>query len=239
MLATVFGMLTFSNATQLASFFFAPGSPNHHGAAIVVAVIAFCILDLAINLTMWPGEFSVFLDLSALFLLYILSSFFFDPPVHTNNLFHPSFGLLLPASVRALQGDLVADYQQQAVQSAGTVLASFGDLAVNGLLHFFDQPIAHTRLIFALAAIFYTCTVSVLLVVGRETPFSKDDPAIANAPPPSFNIFAYLRGLPSWMWRIGGTYCLGFFALFCTIPNASSWLGSSVLGGMYLLHAYI
>lgn len=54
---TVIGMLSFSNASRIAACFFTAGSQTHHLASNVVAVVAFCILDLAINTTMWPGLF--------------------------------------------------------------------------------------------------------------------------------------------------------------------------------------
>lgn len=135
-------------------------------------------------------------------------------------------------AVRALQGDLVPDYQQHSVQSASIVMGSFGDLAANFLVHSFDEPVSRIRICFLIAMIFYASTVGVLLVVGRETPVRSDDPDIQDAQNQSLNILEYLRGLPTWMWRIGGTYALGFFTLFCVMPNASSWLGGSVLGGM-------
>lgn len=133
--------------------------------------------------------------------------------------------------VRALQGDLVPDYQQHSVQSATQVMGALGDLAANFLVHSFEEPVSRIRLCFFIAMIFYASTVSVLLVFGRETAVRSDDPDIQDAKNQSLNIMDYLKGLPNWMWRIGGTYALGFFALFCVMPNASSWLGGSVLGG--------
>lgn len=37
--------------------------------------------------------------------------------------------------------------------------------------------------------------------------------------------------LPDWARRIAVCNALSFFCLFCVLPNASSWVGSSVLGG--------
>lgn len=144
----------------------------------------------------------------------------------------PCCGLRFSSPVRALQGDLVPEFQQHSVQSASIVMGSFGDLAANFLVHSFDEPVARIRLCFLVAMVFYTCTVMVLLVVGRETPVRPDDPNIQDAKNQSTNIMDYLKELPKWMWRIGGTYALGFFTLFCVMPNASSWLGGTVLGGM-------
>lgn len=133
--------------------------------------------------------------------------------------------------MRALQGDLVPDYQQHDLQSASVVMGSSGDLAANALIHLFEEPVTKIRLCFVIAAIFYTATVLVLLFAGKEKPLRPDHPDIQDAKKQSLNILEYLRGLPHWMWRIGGTYALGFFTLFCVMPNASSWVGSSVLGG--------
>lgn len=62
LIATIVGMLTFSNAPQLASLLVGPESESHHASAIAIAIVSFCILDLAINTTMWPGWFSIFLE---------------------------------------------------------------------------------------------------------------------------------------------------------------------------------
>lgn len=140
--------------------------------------------------------------------------------------------LVCMAAVRALQGDLVPSNQQHLVQSASVVMASLGDLTVNGVLHLFDEPIARIRLIFLIAAILYTATTSSLLIAGTERQVTAEDPAYKNAAPSSLNVLGYLRDLPPWMWRIGGTYALGFFTFYCFMPYASSWMGSSVLGGM-------
>lgn len=58
MVATVSSMLGFSNSTRIASLFAVSGTEAHRISAIVIAVISFCVLDLAINTTMWPGAFS-------------------------------------------------------------------------------------------------------------------------------------------------------------------------------------
>lgn len=188
MVATVVGMLCFSSAREIAAWAFPPTtSANAHSlASLIIAMSAFCILDLAINTTMWP--------------------------------------------VRALQGDLLPPIEQHRVQSASVVLGSLGDLAANALIDSFDQPLTHIRFCYFVAALVYTCSVMVLLVIGREEPLDPDAAQTQNAPS---NIFSYLRSIPGWLWRIGGTYALGFFTLFCAMPYASSWLGSSVLGGTY------
>ncbi|KAI0558248.1 MFS/sugar transport protein [Gracilaria domingensis] len=185
MISTVLGMLTFSNAPQIAAIFAAKGSSVHHVVSCVVAVIAFCVLDLAINTTMWP--------------------------------------------VRALQADLLPHYEQHRVQSASVVIGSLGDLAANALVDSYEKPVSHIRSCYFLAALLYSSTVMVLLVLGKEKPLERVDDQAAESR--SFNILNYLKSLPGWMWRIGGTYALGFFMLFCTMPNLSSWLGASVLGG--------
>lgn len=133
--------------------------------------------------------------------------------------------------VRALQGDLVPQAQQHEVQSASIVMGSLGDLATNLLIDYLEEPVANIRLCFGIIMAVYACTVIVLVVVGKEVPVKEDDPDVKKAQSQSSNVFEYFNGLPAWMWRVGGTYALGFFALFCVMPNVSSWLGSSVLGG--------
>lgn len=186
MVATVVGMICLSSAREIAALVFSPKSSEkaHSMASLIIAICAFCVLDLAINTTMWP--------------------------------------------VRALQGDLLPPIEQHRVQSASHVLGSLGDLAANALIDSFDQPITHMKFYYFTAAMVYTCSVMVLLIVGREEPLDPDEAQSQNAP---MNIFSYLRSIPGWLWRIGGTYALGFFTLFCVIPYASSWLGASVLGG--------
>lgn len=125
--------------------------------------------------------------------------------------------------------------QQHYVQSASIVMSSLGDLSVNAVLHMFEEPIAQIRVIFIFAAIFYALTISTLLCAEREKSVAANDPAIANSAPLSLNLFSYFRGLPPSLWRIGGTYALGFFTFFCFQPNASSWIGSSVLNGTFLV----
>lgn len=143
--------------------------------------------------------------------------------------------VLLLTTVRALQGDLIPLHQQHSLQSASIVMASFGDLSANGLVHYFSQPIKHIHVCFLVTAIIYTLTMMVVLIVGVEEPLQHDDESVEEAQPLSLNVLDYLRGLPPWLWRIGGTYALAFFALFCIVPNGSTWLGSSVLGGMFFL----
>lgn len=110
-------------------------------------------------------------------------------------------------------------------------MGSFGDLAASALVNSFAEPVSHIRLCFFIAAVVYVAAVTVLLVMGKETRMQSGDPRCAQANEQSLNIFAYLRALPPWMWKIGATYALGFFTLFCVMPNTSSWLGSSVLRG--------
>lgn len=57
LIATVLGMLAFSNVTTIASLFADYGSETHRKMSIAFGVIFFCIMDLAINTTMWPGAF--------------------------------------------------------------------------------------------------------------------------------------------------------------------------------------
>lgn len=157
--------------------------------------------------------------------------------------------------VRALQGDLVPGYQQHLVQSASVVMVSFGDLAVNGVLHLFEEPIKHIRMIFLIAAMFYTATTMSLLIYGSEqknVAFTKSSQILSHGTEDSENartedsddstssldVLGYLRSLPPKLWRIGGTYALGYFTFYCILPYASSWLGSSVLRGMFFFWCF-
>lgn len=212
MIATLVGMALFSNALGVAQFLV--GSVFRSGeerivqiVSITVAILAFCVLDLAINTTMWP--------------------------------------------VRALQGDLIPVDQQHSVQSASIVMFSLGDLTASALLRLFPEPVSQIQICFLVAALIYSTSVASLLLLGHETPLTPltdeehhDEEADASGEgdtsetaqrrgASAYNIFAYLHALPSWMWRIGITHALGFFALFCFLPNTSSWLGGSVLGGSF------
>lgn len=59
LLATVFGMIVFPNSVSLTSLFVSPSSDYFHGALLTVSIFSFCVLDLAINTTMWPSTFCV------------------------------------------------------------------------------------------------------------------------------------------------------------------------------------
>lgn len=193
LLATIIGMTIFSNAQLVADFFTPHHTSANHIAAIVIAIISFCVLDLALNTTMWP--------------------------------------------VRALQGDLIPSAQQHSVQSASIVMFSVGDLVASTMINLSKEPVSSIHKIFFFTGIVYFLSVASLLILGKETPITEDE-STADHPDDasySFNIFSYLRSLPAWMWRLGATHALGFFALFCFYPNTSSWLGSVVLGGKSLL----
>lgn len=148
---------------------------------------------------------------------------------------HTDFPILLRflcPTVRALQGDLVPENQQQVMQSATVAMNSVGDLAVNALVQTFREPIAQIRPIFLAASIFYTFTIGTLLYAGRETPLERPRPSKTSSNEAStLNVLSFLRSLPNWMWRVGITNALGFFAFYCRQPNASEWISSSVLGG--------
>lgn len=134
-------------------------------------------------------------------------------------------------SARAIQGDLVPDFQQHAVQSASVVMGSVGDLSVQALLNYFDEPVAHIRFAFLVIGTIFMVTIVTLLVAAKEVPVEEDDEGLARANQQSLNVLTYMRGLPPWLWSTGAIYSGGFFTLFCTLPNASSWLGSTVLHG--------
>lgn len=57
LVATIFGMLTFPHANDIASLFVTGGSRLHGQVALGIGVVTFWILDFAINITMWPGAF--------------------------------------------------------------------------------------------------------------------------------------------------------------------------------------
>ena len=115
------------------------------------------------------------------------------------------------------------------------VMGSFGDLAANWLVNCFDKPMQHMTALFFIALIIYTLTVSSILLVTSERQYIP-----ANAPNPAttrkritnpLNVIGYAHSLPSFMWPIGGTLGIGFFSLFCTLPNLSSWLSTIVFQG--------
>ena len=58
-ISTMIGMILFPLAPNIAALFAEDGSEAHRIAGIVIAFVSFCILDLAINTTMWPGTLSL------------------------------------------------------------------------------------------------------------------------------------------------------------------------------------
>lgn len=129
--------------------------------------------------------------------------------------------------VRALQRQLAPKSQQHYVQSAVFVMMSLGDLTVNGIVHFFEKPIAHIRVIFLISAALYTVSTLTLLLAGPQKVNN-----VTTDTSSSHSFSDYFRGLPPELWRIGAPYALGFFTFYCFLPYASSWMGSSVLQGM-------
>lgn len=139
--------------------------------------------------------------------------------------------------MRALQGDLVPDHEQHRVQSVTLIMGSLGDLCVNTVLRQFKDPVQSIRPLFLLTGAAYVITSSVLMMVAREqryTPGQSED-ALSNVElgddAQCCSLVDYLRSLPGWLWRVGGTFALGFFGFFCVLPNSSAWLGSSVMQG--------
>lgn len=55
---TVFSMLTFSNAKWIISLFIQSSTKAHQMLSIIIETLSFCILDFAINTTMWPSKFN-------------------------------------------------------------------------------------------------------------------------------------------------------------------------------------
>lgn len=134
-------------------------------------------------------------------------------------------------TVRALQGDVVPRHQQHSLQSASIVMFSLGDLAASGLVHAIEEPVSYIRYCFLAAGLMYFLTVASLLFLAKERPIQPNELSVEESQGQAMNIFSYLHALPPWMWRVGGTHALGFFSLFCFLPNTSTWLGTTVLGG--------
>lgn len=147
----------------------------------------------------------------------------------------------LPWSVvRALQGDLVSSHEQHRMQSAAVVAGSLGELVTNYAVQRYDDPVANARTLFTLVAILYFCTNVAVVIIAREDGHVTNedhgnsyDLPTRNSPRYMWDsAVRYMRGVPVWLWRVGGIYALGFFAFFCQQPYFSAWLGSSVLNGM-------
>ena len=60
-ISTMIGMIFFPLAPNIAALFVKDGSEAHRITAIVIAFVAFCFLDLAINTTMFPRMFERFM----------------------------------------------------------------------------------------------------------------------------------------------------------------------------------
>lgn len=182
------------------------------------------VLLLASLLEPWVGHFQQKLPL-------IIAVIAFAIIVFSLNVFHwPS---------RALLGDVVPSEQQHAIQGALIIGSSLSDLVVNAVLHQLDEPVAYVRLLYMLTMTLFTLSTLLLLWLTRGT----DTSLLATKPRvlavgqsdsqihQTSNPVLYILTMPSWLWRIGLTTFLGWLMLFCVRPNATTWLGSSVLGG--------
>lgn len=142
---------------------------------------------------------------------------------------------------RALLGDIIPPEQQHAVQGSLIIGTSLSDLVMNAIIHQFSEPVAHIRLLYILAVTVFTSSALLLLWLTRAadprsiqihpqsaTGNDYDDETRTSL---SSNPISRMKSLPEWVWRVGLTTSLGWLMLFCVRPNASAWLGRSVLGG--------
>lgn len=244
LVTTLIGMAIFSNAAQLAYLMAMTDDNTTHVLAVVIAILAFCLLDLAVNTTMWPvralqGDLipnhqqhsiqsaSIVMfslgDLAASTLLGL-----FPEPVSRIQTIFLVAALIYSTSVASLlvlgkekpldsHGD---ESDGESENSDFRIDQQLGDEQREDIVPQ-QQQLQDLRELRQLRQL------QRLQEVQRQVEEQSVDDL-------SFNIFEYLRSLPSWMWRIGFTHALGFFSLFCFLPNASSWLGTTVLGGTLL-----
>jgi Na+/melibiose symporter-like transporter len=134
--------------------------------------------------------------------------------------------------LRALQGDLVPPSQQHAIQGASVAVGSIGDLATQAMLSLFPQSVKHAPLVFMTCIIVLILTSTVMLFTTTEKPLTRNTQARTSG---GGNLWSKLRDsatvIPGWLSRliICNVFCC--FALFCLVPNFSSWLGTTVLHG--------
>lgn len=144
--------------------------------------------------------------------------------------------------IRALQGDLVPEKQQHKVQSATVVMGGLGDLSLNMVVQHYNDPVLHLRFLFVLTAATYFVTSLTMLIFAHEEQYTRPPRDESTEEGDRTSVFRkllsvpgvvvrYFGSLPGWLWRAGGAFSLGFFAFFCVLPNASTWLGSAVLQG--------
>lgn len=162
----------------------------------------------------------------------IIATFGFAIIAFSLNIFHwPS---------RALLGDIVPPDQQHAIQGALIIGTSSSDLLVNVVLHQLDEPVAHIRILYMYTVTMYTFSTLLLLWLARgmDTPISLTSSCTMNdgrfsgtRTQQTNTLISYVMTMPSWIWRIGLTTSLGWLMMFCVRPNATAWLGGSVLGG--------
>lgn len=73
---------------------------------------------------------------------------------------------------RALLGDLVPPEQQHDVQSAAAVIASVAEIIAGAYIFSWDEPVTHIERIFFVAGVMMALSVSISLIVCKETPIA-------------------------------------------------------------------
>lgn len=206
------GILMFCNAPQITKTIFGEGV-DRMKLAVPIAVVGFGIMDFSINGVMWP--------------------------------------------VRSLQGDLVERDLQHDVQAANVAMGSAGDLVANCLLGFFEMPVGHVSTVFGIGLIVFVVSVGVILVVAEEVPWGQDGGGVGGeellGEKEELGVMMeegdevedgdegdmgrgednviWCFGLPWWFWKLGFAYFLCFASFFAIVPNISSWMGETVMGG--------
>lgn len=147
--------------------------------------------------------------------------------------------------MRALQGDLVPERQQHAMQSAIVVMAGLGDFSVNMVVERLADPVEHLQWLCLVVATVYVCTSAAMFFISREQQYQLPPQDLVTEPlkrttwgarvrqAPAW-VGLFFKSIPPWLWRVGSAMALGFFAFFCIMPNSSAWLGSSVLQGSFM-----
>ncbi len=98
--------------------------------------------------------------------------------------------------MRALQGDLVPERQQHAMQSATIVMGGVGNFFVSLVVEQFTDPVVHMRFLFLLAAIAYSITSITLLIVAPEEQYKPPPPDIDSDPGEKSNLCAQVLKVP-------------------------------------------
>lgn len=156
---------------------------------------------------------------------------------HTAALPYPAAGLLFAASLvainilifplRALQADLVSPTQHHQIQGATSAMAGAGDAAAQILLALVPDPLSHAP--FTVCAIVVAVSMSYTILIAPESALPNLTPTLPS--PSSASISTLLTRTPRWMLQLSVCTALCVASVFCIVPNLSTWLGASVLGG--------